>query len=88
MTLNFMLIEGPKLMGPSCRFAVKLAMPNWVTHLNRKLVFKWYTVWCGFKSGHQKDTCLKGLDRVLKKITSIQDSTINTIGVQEEGPKP
>ena len=61
MTLNFMLIEGPKLMGPSCRFALKLAMPHWITHLNQTPTFKWYMVWRGFKSGHQKDTWFKGI---------------------------
>ena len=34
-------------------------MPNMSTYLTCTPIFEWYTIRCGSKNGHQKDTCVK-----------------------------
>ena len=47
------------------------------------MYIEWYVVRCGFKNGHQKDTCLTEIEPCVQKLLTLLGSAVDMIG--EEG---
>ena len=61
-------------------WSVKIDMPNSTTYPKRTHVFEWYVVWCGSKSGYQKDKCFEEIRLHAQNVVDILGSIVNIIG--------
>ena len=51
-----------------------------INHLNSTTLSEWYVLWCGFKNGHQKDTCFKEIGLHAQNMITISGTVVNLMG--------